>query len=287
MADEYSPKLVEQLTRLNSIDFIEAFDLPRLPMLDILMQLPIQFPARSISRIVAQYDNAIHQDGLQAASQWLVSEVVQRTMIYKSENIPQTGPLLLVSNHPGMVDAMAIFASIARKDLLIIAKDRPILRLLQHVSEHLIFAPDSDNARIATIRKTTQHLRAGNSLLLFPAGKIEPDPALHLNSAIKELNTWSRSIALFARAVPNLTILPVAVSGVISARALRNPITSLYGSQERRDWVAATLMVIYESNRNVTVKVRYGSPIKITSNEDVKTLSSEVHQQMESLYHQM
>lgn len=286
MTDKNSTNDLRALIRLNAVDFVEAFDIPHVEILDLLLRIPMQFPARSISKTVLDYDHLINTRGLQAASQWLVGLFAQRVSIYNSEAVPATGPVLLVSNHPGMVDAIAIFASIVRKDLLIIAKERPALHHLGNLSNHLIYVPESDHGRISTVRQTTGYLRAGKSLLLFPAGEIEPDPALHPNLAVQKLKTWSQSISLFARCVPGLTILPVAVSGVISRSALRNPLIHLYHTQARRDWVAATLMILYKSYRDVTVDVRYGTPIKIAGDDDIRSLAIDVSEQMASLYRQ-
>ena len=103
-------------------------------------------------------------------------------------------------------------------------------------------------------------LRAGGALLHFPAGEIEPDPAYYA-SAVQSLAGWSASIALFARQVPELTILPVAVSGVISLRALRSPLAQLYREGRRRSWVAATLQVMFTRWRDCEVTLRFGAPL--------------------------
>jgi hypothetical protein len=66
---------------------------------------------------------------------------------------------------------------------------------------------------------------------------------------------------MLARLVPDLTILPVAVSGVISRQALRHPLTRLYRTTKQREWVAATLQVMLPRYRDTRVVVRFGQPI--------------------------
>lgn len=95
----------------------------------------------------------------------------------------------------------------------------------------------------------------------FPGGQIEPDPALHPDAA-DSLKRWSDSIDLLARLVPELTVLPVAVSGVISPNALRSPLARLYRTDKQREWVAATLQVMLPRYRDTHVTVRFGQPIR-------------------------
>jgi 1-acyl-sn-glycerol-3-phosphate acyltransferase len=173
---------------------------------------------------------------------------------------PPTGPLLIVSNHPGMVDAMAIFAHTPRCDLRILAAERPVLRLLPNILPYLIFVPEESQRRLPVIRAATAHLREGGALLNFPAGQIEADPALHPD-ADRSLARWSDSVDMLARLVPDLTILPVAVSGVISRQALRHPLTRLYRTTKQREWVAATLQVMLPRYRDTRVVVRFGQHI--------------------------
>ena len=175
--------------------------------------------------------------------------------------IPPGTPLLVVSNHPGVMDAIALFAWLARPDLKVITAERPILTLLPNIAQHLILLPDAGERRIRVLRAALAQLRAGGALLNFPAGAIEPDPACYAG-ATHSLTNWSAaSIALFARQVPALTILPVAVSGVISLRALRSPLAQLYREGRRRSWVAATLQVMFTRWRDCEVLLRFGAPL--------------------------
>ena len=170
-------------------------------------------------------------------------------------------PLLVVSNHPGVMDAMALFAWLGRPDLKVITAERPILTLLPNIGRHLILLPEAGERRIPVIREALAHLRSGGALFHFPAGRIEPDPAFYA-TAPASLADWSvASIELFARQAPDLTILPVAASGVLSARALRSAPARLYREGRRRSWVAATLQVMFAHWRDSEVTLRFGEPL--------------------------
>jgi hypothetical protein len=76
--------------------------------------------------------------------------------------------------------------------------------------------------------------------------------------AAASLQRWATSIALFARRVPQTRIVPVIVSGVVSLRALRNPLTRLRRTRKGRDHMAAMLQVLLPASFNVSVRVAYG-----------------------------
>ena len=97
-------------------------------------------------------------------------------------------------------------------------------------------------------------------MLSFPGGMIEPDPAV-LPGAVESLGRWSSSADLFARLAPDLAVVPVVVSGVISVRALRIPLIRLRRRRRDREWLAATLQMLIPTLRNVNVRVEFGSPI--------------------------
>lgn len=57
------------------------------------------------------------------------------------------------------------------------------------------------------VRAAADHLRAGGALLTFPAGAIEPDPALRLADALTSLAGWRNATELFVRLVPETAVL--------------------------------------------------------------------------------
>jgi 1-acyl-sn-glycerol-3-phosphate acyltransferase len=200
--------------------------------------------------------------GLAAGSAWLLEQFTRFVVVGMPP--PAYGPLLIVGNHPGVVDAMVICAQVPRDDLRILAAERPMLRLMPNVRARLIFVPDDPRRRLSAIRATASHLRTGGSLLTFPGGNIEPDPALHSDAA-NCLQHWSDSLDLLARLVPKLTIVPTVTSGVISMNALRHPLSRLYRTAKQREWVAATLQVMLPRYRDTQVTLRFGKPIHSTT----------------------
>lgn len=243
----------------NAMDMTRAF---RLDPLHNLLRRVFEGPARRVTETVFHYDHLVGRDGLASSSVWLLEQFTNSVRVVGSPP-PQSGPLLIVSNHPGMVDAMAVFAQVQRPDLRIIAAERPVLRLLPNILPYLIIVPDDPQRRLPVVRTAAAHLKNGGVLLNYPGGHIEPDPALHPDAAAS-LAHWSDSVDILARLVPDLTILPVAVSGVISPRALRHPLARVYRTAKQREWVAATLQVMLPRYRDTDVVVRFGQPFRAT-----------------------
>jgi putative hemolysin len=186
--------------------------------------------------------------------------MVRRVEVEGRENVPREGPLVLVANHPGLCDTVALFAATPRPDLRVVAAERPFLDALPNTSRYLLTVKKASSGHFGLIRAATQHLRSGGAVLTFPGGKIEPDPAV-LPGAVEALERWSASVDLFARLAPGLTVVPVVVSGVLSPDALRNPLTFLRRRKEDQEWLAATLQMLTPGLYDVTAKVQFGRPI--------------------------
>ncbi|CAN5378104.1 1-acyl-sn-glycerol-3-phosphate acyltransferase [soil metagenome] len=251
---------LDELTRINTHDLLKAFGLEQVKWGRQLLAILSWWPARQFAHKIIRYDALVGQAGLRTAGQWALQAFDASLQISGQANVPSTGPVLLLANHPGMTDTVALFASIARPDLRVIAASRPFLSALPHTSDKLIYIDEHANNNLAAIRATTNHLRNGGAILTFPAGQIEPDPAV-LPGAIESLQNWSESIALFARLAPATQIVPVLVSGVLSAKAQRTPLRWLRRAPKDQEWLASTLQIIVPTYRPTMVQVAFGPPL--------------------------
>ena len=95
------------------------------------------------------------------------------------EQIPETGPLLIVANHPyGAMDGLAIAASVEtrRSDLRIIVWDAIDV---PEANAHFLALDLTERSRkalrqnVLVRRKAIAHLRSGGAILLFPSGCVE------------------------------------------------------------------------------------------------------------------
>jgi hypothetical protein len=263
---------VEALTRVCVVDLLSAFGLGETR--DCALRRPLEVfarvPARRLARQAAVYDGIVGEGGLGAGGAWAMERMARRVEVEGVGNVPREGPLLLVANHPGLGDSLALFATAPRPDLRVIAAKRPFLDALPNTSRYLLTLDEASPGRLGIVRAAGRHLKRGGAVLMFPGGKIEPDPAV-LPGAVEALGRWSGSVDLFARLVPGLRIVPAVVSGVISPAALRNPLTFLRRKREDREWLAATLQMLTPALRNVTTRVAFGEPVHAegTSGEKV------------------
>ena len=251
------------LAQICADDLISAFGLGGLgpgPARSFL-QLLSSVPARRLAEQVATYDDIVGESGLPAGGSWAMERMARGVVVEGAEGVPGEGPLLVVSNHPGLGDAVALFAAMPRGDLKVIAAERPFLSALPNTSRALIPVADAPNGRSKAVRAAARHLRAGGAIITFPGGRIEPDPAV-LPDAAQALADWSGSMDLFARLVPGLTVVPAVVSGVISPAALRNPIALVRRDPRDRRWLSATLQMLVPPLRDVTTRVGFGPPLR-------------------------
>jgi putative hemolysin len=255
-----SEERLERLTRVCVEDVISAFGLGGLRRGRTALEIISRVPARRLARQVLTFDKVVGESGLAMGGAWALERMCRSARIEGLDNVPREGPLLLVSNHPGLADAVALFAATPREDLRVVAAERPFLDALPNTSHHLLAVAETPAGPSGVVRATARHLRGGGAVLTFPRGRIEPDPAV-LPGAVDALSRWSSSADLFARLAPGLTIVPVVVSGVISPRALRVPLTRLRCRKRDREWLAATLQMLTPALRDVEVRVEFGRPI--------------------------
>ena len=256
---------LDTLTHISVKDLLEGFGLAQVRRGRRMLEWLSWLPARRFAREVAAYDRVVGEQGLQAGARWILRQSIQNLQIEGQNTVPVSGPVLILCNHPGLTDAMAVFASLPRRDLRVVAGERSFLRALPNTSRHLIYVPDDSLARLGVVRAGVSHLRQGGALLTFPAGRIEPDPAV-LPGAVESLQTWSESIVLFVRLAPQTQIVPAIVRGVLAPASLRNPLTRLRREQKDRERLAATLQILLQSAlaayRPANVRVTFGTPIQ-------------------------
>ena len=187
-ASSGSEELLERLTRLCVDDVISAFGLGGVSHGRAVMESISRIPARRLARQILTYDRIVGESGLGTGGAWALKRLSRNTRIEGQENVPRGGPLLLVSNHPGLADAVALFAATPRDDLRVIAADRPLLEALPNTSRYLLTVTETSAGRSGVVRAAARHLRGGGAVLTFPGGRIEPDPAV-LPGAVEALGS--------------------------------------------------------------------------------------------------
>jgi hypothetical protein len=169
--------------------------------------------------------------------------------------------VLILSNHPGLSDTLNLFAAIPREDLRVIAAYRPFLANLPNISARMVYVREDAGARMTAFRESSSLLKKAMAVLTFPAGKIEPDPAMRRDAARESIASWIDSVALLIKLAPDTTIVPVIVSGVFDPRAYHNPLAQRKATLPERERFGAMLQVIWPGYQRNTVTLNFGAPI--------------------------
>jgi 1-acyl-sn-glycerol-3-phosphate acyltransferase len=201
--------------------------------------------ATRFAEISAIFDDYVKRFGFNDAMRRIMPFFVTDLRVWGQSNVPKEGPLLIISNHPGTYDSIAISATLPRNDLKIIAGGYPFLRHLPEASQHLIFVSADIKERMISLRNAIRHLQEGRSLLIFPSGSVEPDPAV-LPGASQAMSAWSPSLELILRRVPDTQVLITIASGVISPRFLDHPLIRFWREKRDPQIVAEVLQILIQ-----------------------------------------
>ncbi len=250
------------LTQINLDDLVSSFGWQNLPILSRFLRFIFRKPAEAFARHIMEYDNSTGLHGIHIGGRNLLNRYVKDIRVFGADLIPDSA-FLALSNHPGMTDTLALFAALNRKDLHIIALDRPFLNALPNTTRQLFYVYDDAAKRMALVRQVSSHLKSGGAILTFPAGHIEPDPDVY-EGAVDSLQTWTDSVGVFIRMAPNAAILPVFVRGVVAAKYANHWLLKIKKTKEEKEKLATALqllgMIIFDE-KPVTVCVQIGRPI--------------------------
>lgn len=256
---EATARQVAELAALNGADLLRAFGLTGAPAwLRRAALRPFRGRVRRLAEQLAGFDADVARLGIAKASRGMVARLVPT--LASGGSPPRSGPLLVVANHPGLFDALAVFAGLGRRDVSVVALDHPFLRALPNLSEHVIPVPEA-GSRAGVLRAVAGRLKAGEAVVTFPAGTIEPDPEVRAEAA-SGLGRWSPSGSVLLRLAPDAVVVPAVVGGVHTARALDHPLTRLRRRPEDRAWLAAVAQLVWPSLRTDRVSVRWGTPTR-------------------------
>ncbi len=249
------------LQRATTDDLLRALGVANRPLLSALLRRPVTWLTRGVVHQAAEFESCVSEQGLHAASRRYLSRLGATLELHDLDGIPPDGPLLIVANHPGISDTLALFSAIEREDLMIIADANPFLEALASVRKQLILLPDGQTGKGFPLRTAVRHLKQGGALLTFPSGQIEPDPRLYPEEAVAALSDWSESLTVLTRTVPGVRVVPLLVSGVIHPEVQRHWLTRIRRDRRGREQVAVYLQLLLKRYRGVAVQVRAGKII--------------------------
>jgi hypothetical protein len=210
-----------------------------------ILKLLVWKPMIRFSELAIHFDYRILNEGFQKASAWFISHFVDRVKALGVENLPTKGPLLIASNHPGAYDSLIITAHLPRDDVKFIASPIPFVKKLPETSNHMIFSSPDTHVRMGVVRKAIKHLENGGALLVFPRGRIEPDPAL-IRGSEEDLTRWTSSLGMFLRKVPQTRMAITMVSNVLAKKYINHPATLFRKGRVNKQRLSEFFQVMYQ-----------------------------------------
>lgn len=232
--------------------------------------------SQRFAEIGIDFDQYVGENGFDKAAQAFLPKFTQQFEVIGKDHVPDSGPLLVVSNHPGAIDSLIIPASLARPDIKLVAGEIPFLQHLPRLCEHIIYTSKKDLAsRANVVRSGVRHLNNGGSLLIYPSGRIDPDPAF-MPEAMEEIDSWSRSVEIFLHRAPGTQVLVTIVSGVLASKYFRHPLTWLRKKRMDRQRIAEMLQTIQQLLKDkmppIKPQVTIGIPFELPQNDNLNAM---------------
>lgn len=227
-------------------------------------------PTHRFARAMADVDAAVANGGPPAGCKVMLDALGVHAVADGVVNIPKTGPAIILANHPGAYDSMAIGSLIPRTDLNVIVAKTRLYQVLPHIYPHMFYASQDRTENMTALRQATHHLEEGGMLLQFGSGLIEPDPALFpLQESVFE--RWSRSIEILMRKVPETQIVPTIASNVLLKRFATHPLTRLRreGMDQRRlaEFMQVIQQLLFPKSVDAQPCISFGAPFDLPALE--------------------
>lgn len=266
MQSTIDPDVVERLRDKITEELVAMMGFSRTGTMRKIIAPVFRPMAVRFAGIVARFDDATMRGGLSAGAACMLSQFDIHVHVSGAERIPSSGPLLVVSNHPGAYDSVVLGSSIVRRDLAVVVSDVPFLRSLPTAGQYLIPVSMDPLERMGSLRTCIRHLQSGGALLIFAHGDVEPDPAF-MPGASAELANWSRSVEIMLRKVPQTRLQIAIASGVLFPKFVYNPLTRLRKEPEARQKLGEFLQIsqqmIFPHSTRAHVNVSFDLPVSV------------------------
>lgn len=138
-----------------------------------------------------------------------------RTPTEQIENIPESGPLVIVANHPhGLVDGMVLAELIGRRRTDYKILTRSLLTGVAEIDEFMIpvpfsHEPDALERNLEMRKLAMAHLKAGGCVVLFPAGEVASSKGWFGPAVEKDWHAFTSKMILRSEAA----VVPIYFQG--------------------------------------------------------------------------
>ena len=257
------PPPIEEIARETVRDISQVFHFNPESWWYAVMHKILMIPATKFASFMRSADLKVGMRSLWEAARDLLPRFSGGWQVEGGEHLPKEGPLLVVSNHPGATDSLAVLAALERPDVHMVANARPTLEILPNTSEHLLYLSKQVDARMTTLRNLIQLLKEGNTVVLFPRGGMEPEPSL-FPGALESLNNWSESIGVLLSKVPETMLQLILTQDVLTKEAWEHPLTKLGKTTTQKHEISVILQLIVQSLFN-----KWKIPIRMTLSDPI------------------
>lgn len=238
---------------------------------------------RHMDQVVAE--KSVHETAVEALSFFTDGWDFRGT-----EQIPREGPLLVVANHPGTADSISAVGAVGRRDVSMVAGKRPMLEVLPNLRRYLLFLDKDPGHRMGIMRQIIQKLKEGQSVVIFPRGLLEPDPAL-IPGALESLKNWSDSVGVFLNKVPETRVQPLLISQTVAPKAWQSLLVACGDTPKKRQqiamiWQFAMQRLSRSASWKIPVRVDAGQAIQardLSGSLDPREISEGIKSSMASL----
>ena len=278
------------LARMILDDVLSTLNVNRVRALRYLITLLGSKTSRWLGDLLSRWDRQVERSSFTETARDALNLFTSGFELSSAEAIPKTGPLLAVANHPGMYDSIGAIVTVGREDVRVVAARREFFRVLPNISRHLLTIEKDASLRLEAMRHIIQALRDGQAVIIFPSGRLEPEPAL-LPGAAAALEQWSGSVGIFLSKVPETRLLPILISQTLSPKAWNSWLARLPKTQKRRHQAAMGWQFVKQRTskdpawrlplRIDTGKVK--TAIELDPSLDPKKLAQAVQDEMKAL----
>jgi 1-acyl-sn-glycerol-3-phosphate acyltransferase len=154
-------------------------------LLGVGLHLEVEVPAlfawlAALNAVVAIYIYTLVPEFLLRFLAFLLSRVLYRLRLEGHERIPETGAVVLVSNHVSFIDWLIIAGSVRRPVRFVMdhrIAGTPLVSTLFRHAKTIPIAPQREDPELMerAFEKIAEELRAGEIVCIFPEGKLTAD----------------------------------------------------------------------------------------------------------------
>jgi 1-acyl-sn-glycerol-3-phosphate acyltransferase len=217
------------IAALLAILWLEVLDFT-IPQLFIL--------AGVLNALVAAYIYTLVPEFLMRFLSWVIVNIMYRIKVRGLENIPETGPALIVSNHVSFMDPLVIGGNVRRPIRFVMDHNIfriPVLSFIFRTARAIPIAPGHEDpaALQRAFDQIDAELAAGEIVCIFPEGKLTKHG---------ELNEFKRGVEkiLERRPVP---VIPMALRGLYGSFFSREEGKAPMTKAPRRFWSRLEVVV--------------------------------------------